>query len=113
MPWSFASSVCLGPSSSSSYLLGEGCMSEVSTSAATALASAESSAPPAPPLNPQRILAALNGQIEPLPVGFFYRIGLFLVAVVMVILPVIYLAMIAGAGYLVYWHATENDFILA
>ena len=88
-------------------------MSEVSVVASAApAANAEPSGSPEP-LNPQRILSALNGKIDPLPVGFFYRIGLFLVAVVMVILPVVYLALIAGAGYLVYWHATENDFILA
>jgi hypothetical protein len=63
--------------------------------------------------NPQRILAELKGKIEPVPVGFFYRVGLFLVAVVMVILPVIYVGLIAGAAYGVYWHATENDYILA
>ena len=68
--------------------------------------------PSAPVPTDARILAALNGKIDPMPVGFFYRVGLLLVALVMVVLPVIYLGFIAGAGYLVYWHATANDFIL-
>lgn len=70
------------------------------------------SEPVAPLPTDARILGALDGKLEPIRVGFFYRIGLLLVAIVMVILPLIYVGLVGGAGYLVYWHATENEFIL-
>jgi hypothetical protein len=40
-------------------------------------------------------------------------IALFLVAVMMVILPLIYIAMIIGIGYGVYYHATHSAYLFA
>jgi Zn-dependent protease with chaperone function len=37
-----------------------------------------------------------------------YHFGLLLVALAMLVLPLVYLGLIAGLGYFVYWHATEN-----
>jgi Zn-dependent protease with chaperone function len=37
-----------------------------------------------------------------------YRIGLVLVAIVMVLLPVLYCVLLAGVGWLVYWHAVTH-----
>jgi len=50
----------------------------------------------------------LEGGIEPVKVSLGYKFGLLLVTFAMILLPVIYLALIALAGYGVYYHATEN-----
>ena len=52
--------------------------------------------------------AAFAGPLEPVPLKPGYRIGLGLVAVTTVLLPLIYVGLIAAAGYLVYLHATLN-----
>jgi hypothetical protein len=64
------------------------------------------------PPTPAELLRQLDSRIEPVPVGPLYRIGLILVAVVMILLPLVYIALIALAAYFVYWHATNNTFIL-
>lgn len=51
---------------------------------------------------------AFTGQIRPIRPSFFYLVGLFLTATLMVLLPIAYLAIIAGIGYAVYWHATTH-----
>lgn len=61
-----------------------------------------------PPVSQHEYVLALNGRIETGRVGPFYMLGLFIVAVVMVLLPLIYMGMIVGVGFLVYFHATEN-----
>ena len=53
------------------------------------------------------ILAAFNGTVPRTPVSFFYQLGLLLVTGVMLILPVIYVAMIAAAGWGVWLYATH------
>jgi hypothetical protein len=58
------------------------------------------------------ILAALAGQIEPVTVSWTYRFAIFLVAIVMVLLPVIYVALIALVGYGMYCHAVYDTGIL-
>ena len=73
-----------------SALLSSSASSASLSASSPSLVAGPEPAPVQPTLpNPQRILAELKGKIEPVPVGFFYRIGLFLVAVVMVILPVV------------------------
>ena len=57
--------------------------------------------------------AAFAGSLEPVPLTPGYRIGLGLVALATVLLPLIYVGMIAAAGYLVYLHATSNTGILS
>ena len=37
-----------------------------------------------------------------------YLLALFAVALLMVLLPLVYLALIGAVGYATYWHATEN-----
>lgn len=48
-----------------------------------------------------------------MPLTLGYRLGLALVAVTTVLLPLIYIGLIVGAGYVVYLHATLNTGILA
>ncbi len=55
------------------------------------------------------MLAELEGRhIQPIRAGIFYRIGLLLVAITMLILPVIYLGMVAAVAYLIYLHAIHD-----
>jgi Zn-dependent protease with chaperone function len=56
----------------------------------------------------EELLAAFRGNIPPLPVPWHYRAGLFLVAVAMLLLPLVYLALIALTGYGVLWHLGHN-----
>lgn len=58
------------------------------------------------------LLAAFAGPVARTPVAFFYQLGLILVSVLMVILPLVYLAMIVAAGYAVYFYATHFTFLL-
>ena len=59
------------------------------------------------------VLDGFSSSIEPVKVSFVYTGGLMIVALAMVVLPILYLCLIGAAGYGVYYHATENDFILA
>ena len=56
----------------------------------------------------KQILAAIDGRIDPVQVSMVYRLGLFVVAVAMVLLPLIYVGLIGLTGYGLYWHASEN-----
>lgn len=56
----------------------------------------------------EAILGSFLGRVAPVAVPPGYRAGLTLVAVLMVLLPLVYVALIAAAGWGVYWHATEN-----
>lgn len=49
-----------------------------------------------------QIRAAFPQRVEPVEVGFAYKAGLALVAATMVVLPLIYLGLLAAAGYGVY-----------
>jgi Zn-dependent protease with chaperone function len=71
--------------------------------------SAQTSTSPAPvnstipnPLN------AFQGTIAPSALSWMYRAGLGAVAFAMVLLPAVYVALIALVGWGVYWHATNN-----
>ena len=68
---------------------------------------------PALGLSAADLINAFGGPVPRTPVSFFYRIGLMLVAVMMVILPLIYLAMIGAAAYGVYYYATHFTFMLS
>jgi Zn-dependent protease with chaperone function len=63
-------------------------------------------------ISPQQIADAFKGPIRKRRPTFFYQIGLLLVTLVMVILPIIYVAMIAAAGWGVYLYATHFTFLL-
>ncbi|HSH39883.1 MAG TPA: M48 family metalloprotease [Chthoniobacterales bacterium] len=54
----------------------------------------------------------VRGSVPPAPVSLLYKIGLAAVAVMMVLLPIVYLAIIAAAGYAVYDHAADPWFNL-
>jgi Zn-dependent protease with chaperone function len=58
------------------------------------------------------ILNAFQSDISPVRVSWLYQIGLVLVAVMMVILPLIYLMMIMAAGWGVYYYAIHAKFML-
>ena len=68
---------------------------------------------PAPPARtPAEILAAFRGAIDPVRPTAAYRAWIVVIAGVMVLLPAVYLALIAAVGYAVWWHATTNHEIL-
>ena len=58
------------------------------------------------------LVAAFGGPVANTPVSFFYQLGLVLVSVLMIVLPLVYLAMIAAAGYGVYLYATHFTFLV-
>jgi Zn-dependent protease with chaperone function len=55
----------------------------------------------------------LSGSIEPTRLSMAYRAGLVVVAIAMVLLPVIYLALIVATGAAVWWHLTQNTWMLS
>ena len=58
------------------------------------------------------ILNAFQAGVRRTRTSFFYHLGLVLVAVVMVILPVVYVAMIGAAGWGVYYYAVHCKFLV-
>ena len=58
------------------------------------------------------MLEAFQGNIEPVKTPVSYRLGILLVALVMVILPVIYLGIIVCVGCAVYYHAVHDTAIV-
>jgi Zn-dependent protease with chaperone function len=57
-------------------------------------------------------LFELSGVIQPPRLSLRYRVGLVIVAMAMLILPVIYLSLVIGAAWVVWWHATTNVWIV-
>jgi len=69
------------------------------------------SPPPPPPAKADlmtTILAGFDGEFSPAVRRLGYRLGLIFVSMAMVVLPLLYLSLIAGLIYLLYWHATAN-----
>lgn len=60
----------------------------------------------------QQVLGAFRGEIQPVRVSLVYKFGLLLIALVMVLLPLIYVGMIGLVGYGLHYHATQNDTLL-
>ena len=56
----------------------------------------------------RRILTALDGQLEPVRVGGLYRLGMAVVAFAMVLLPLVYVALMAAAAFAVYFHSVHH-----
>jgi Zn-dependent protease with chaperone function len=54
------------------------------------------------------ILNAFHGVIDPVPRTGAYRVGIVIVTLAMLLLPVIYLGLMAGVVYLLFLHATVN-----
>lgn len=72
-------------------------------------------APPAPPADKPtaaELVAAFTGPVARTPVSVFYRVGLLLVTVMMILLPLVYLAMIVAAAWGVYEYGTHLTFLL-
>lgn len=70
------------------------------------------SAPPSPPTVRDALPSAVTFDIEPVRLSPLYRAGLVVVCAAMLLLPVVYLALIALVAYLAWVHATQNLFIL-
>ncbi len=71
-------------------------------------------APAAAPenLSAAQILAAFTGPVPRTRVSIFYEAGLLLVTLMMVLLPLVYLAMVLAAGWGVYYYASHFSFLL-
>ncbi len=54
------------------------------------------------------LLAGFRADIEPVDVPLLYRVGILLVAIVMILLPLAYLAVIGLTGLGVYYHVTHH-----
>ena len=55
-----------------------------------------------------RLMTALAEPLPPVRVGFLYVLGLLVISIVMVLLPLVYLAIVAATCYALFYHATEN-----
>ncbi len=59
------------------------------------------------------IFGGFRGEIRPVPLSPVYRGALAIVAVAMVLLPLVYVALVGGAAYGVYWFATHGWSLLS
>ncbi|MCH9653579.1 MAG: M48 family metalloprotease [Planctomycetes bacterium] len=59
-------------------------------------------------LTPQQILQAFEGDIEPVAPTMLYRLCAFLVSIVMILLPLIYLGIIGLVMWSIYFHAVHS-----
>lgn len=66
----------------------------------------------APAVSPEQILGAFQGKIEPVHTSLSYKLGVTLVSLVMLVLPLVYLSLIALVGYAVYWHLAHDHAML-
>lgn len=55
----------------------------------------------------RRILSGFEGRLPPQKPTLFYRLGIVLVAIMMVLLPVLYMSLIGAVGWLLFQHATN------
>lgn len=60
-----------------------------------------------PRLSREQLLAPFADRIRVEPPGLAYRLGVLLVALLVVLLPMLYLALIAAVGGLIWWYATS------
>jgi Zn-dependent protease with chaperone function len=51
--------------------------------------------------------AALTGIVPRRPISVFYQLGLLIVAIFMILLPVVYVAFVAGVAYATYWYGVH------
>jgi Zn-dependent protease with chaperone function len=56
----------------------------------------------------QAVRDAFHGEAPRGPTAFRYRLGIGFVLVAMLLLPIVYLLLIGGIGYFVYWYATHS-----
>ncbi|MCI0356915.1 MAG: hypothetical protein L0211_00315 [Planctomycetaceae bacterium] len=74
----------------------------------TSRSTAGTAAPPTPSISREQILAAFQGQFALPRVSFGRRLGTLLVLAVLFVLVLVYLAMLVGVGWLIYWLATHD-----
>ncbi|HLW65279.1 MAG TPA: M48 family metalloprotease [Gemmataceae bacterium] len=60
----------------------------------------------------REMLDAFGDDIEPVRTTWLHRVGLLVVAVGMIFLPIVYVVLIAGVAFLLFYHVTENVSIL-
>ena len=63
-------------------------------------------------VTPDQLRSAFIGPVEPVRISFGYGVGLFIVALAMVVLPLVYLAIAGCVAYGTYYHATEHASML-
>ena len=68
---------------------------------------------PPGPFSPAEAVALVTGNIRPVGTTIGYRLALALVGVMMILLPLIYVAMIVGVGWGVWWHLVHDVGMLA
>jgi hypothetical protein len=56
----------------------------------------------------QEILEAFEGDIQPIRKTATYNLGILVLTICLVALPSLYLGLVVGIGYLLYFHATVN-----
>ncbi len=64
-------------------------------------------------LTDDQIKAAFTGKITPPPVSFFYKAGMIVVLITMLIMPLVYFSLIGLAGWGVYLWATKGVAVLS
>ncbi len=64
-------------------------------------------------LTPFEVHASLVGRVAPAPVTGLYRMGMAVVALAMIVLPLLYLALVAAAAVLIGWHLTANGWLVS
>ncbi|MBW3542695.1 MAG: M48 family metallopeptidase, partial [Planctomycetes bacterium] len=60
----------------------------------------------------EKVLRAIDAEIEPVRTTPLYKVGLFFVALAMLVLPVAYAGIIALCTWGVWWHATHHHTLL-
>jgi Zn-dependent protease with chaperone function len=58
-------------------------------------------------------LYAITGTMTPSKVSAAYRLGLFVTALAMLVLPLLYFGLIVAVGYGVWWHLSSNAWLLS
>ena len=64
-------------------------------------------------VSPEQVRTAFTGTVRPVRASIGYRVAALFAAVLLVVLPLVYLAVIAAAGWGVWWHFTQNDWLLS
>lgn len=68
--------------------------------------------PPAQTPASQQVMAGFRGRFEARPLPLSYRLGVLLTSLFMILLPLIYIGLIAGVIWLVYWHLANNYWLM-
>src|SRR5215467_3537279 len=74
------------------------------THTAPALGAERTVPPPGPKARMQAILDAFSGEIVAVRTTLGYRLGVLLVTGIMLLLPILYLGLIASVAFLIYYH---------